>query len=180
MTNTMETSTNDAEADPWGLRQRAIEIGGWSWMFFEANASDLRCECCHEMTCGCLCEGSMLNYEVGVAQQALKKAQEAQTAWFNEHRKPAIDAHAAEMEREWRRTQRQARREQRYWARRRAVEAAAVEARLAEREKMRRLERRVARLGDRGGTLPENDDASNEEVEVVIDENEAENEGEWE
>ena len=66
------------------------------------------------------------------------------------------------------------------WARRRVVEAAAVEARLAEREKMRRLERRVARLGDRGGTLSENDEADNDEVVVMIDENEAENEGEWE
>ena len=152
---------------------------GWNLVYFEANEYPLRCKCCCELNCGCLCQESMLNYDVGVAKKALQKATEAQSAWFCVHRKPAIDAHHAAVEQEWRQSQRQARRERRRWARHRAIEAAAVEARLMERERRRKLEDRVARLGDRGGTLPEDDDADNDEVEVVIDENEAENEEEW-
>ena len=54
-----------------------------------------------------------------------------------------------------------------------------MERQAEERERRRKLEDRVARLGDRGGTLPEDDEADNEEVGVVLDENEADNEGEW-
>ena len=141
----MASSTNDEEFG-WGLIDAAdFTVGGWSTLVFEAAQHHALCECCLELNIGCLCEETMLYYQMHLAQQAYQKARKEYWAWFDEHRRPAIEFEDAVWDLRKRREQRRWRqfhgRRMRAFYKRMAREA---EAKRKEEEQAKREEERAA------------------------------------
>ena len=118
--------------------------GGWSTMVFEVTQQHALCDCCRELNIGCLCEETTLYYDMQLAQQAYQKARNEYWAWFDEHRRPAIDLDDAVHELRQRREQRRWRqfhnRRMRAFYKRMAREA---EAKRKEEEQAKREEERA-------------------------------------
>ena len=139
------TSSDSESIDPWADVFNFPAWRGWSGRVVRACRQFATCDCCNAMEVGCLCEATMVNYELSVAEREMERARDAYDAWFTARRQPQIEAARWSFQLQRRRRRRRLHRRQ--------------------RERRRRIRERFAGhnwsvLGETGGTpaVPDEED----------------------